>query len=983
MQPACAPAWNQFVGFDRISSTIHASTKGPDGMIYLGGRDGLYRLEGGNVKAWLPDFTDEKSLPSGKIKGLANDEHFIWIGTNSGIARFDTHSGEMERSDGLNQAMGYPIVNSLLVHDQYLFVGAQSGAYVIKRADDIVQLSVVAEFTDTGSVNALLMHDTSVLTAGEDGLWAIGADAAPRRFGLANTKLVAALTIENTLWAMSSDALFKFEPDASDWERFTADAVRGLPDTELLAFASDRRGRLWIGSRRGIARWDLNYAHPIACVNTMSGNSRAQDVSIAHLSAELGDYLFYGTSGRGAAFAPDTDDVQLIFPTGWEGLGLPNAPIWSHYIDSRGRFLAGTTRGLFIEQSAGNKRFEPVDQSVLGDLRIYSLAETLSEENDNRIWIGSTDGLYVYSDNLVEPVRLFVDADGKELRPPVFAIKQHKQKLYVGTSNGLAVLNMLTKGVEAVFTTKAEVFPPSDVPRVPLPIARVWSIDFSGDKVFVVGQDGALQLDVLHHTIVGSSQSSPTVMRQPLGYLYNVVVVGDNRLFLGTESGLIETDFAFENYQQISEINGRRLLSVMSSGRDSFGNIWMGVANSGLFRYSPTTQEWTHITQSSGLITNGVSQLGLSFSTDGKMSVSNATGASIVDLNRIELGGKLPFQVRLNEPNRNHLFAENETFYIGPQDRDLSLSFMPTDLVESGLYNVAFEMIADEEIQRTSVVPFDEMLSFVNLAPGAYTFRASVNASSGASSELVSATVVVRPYWWETTAFYVLLACLLLIVIAAYLYYRTRLVEQHQNIISQERKRIAQELHDTSLQDLFGAKMLGKTLLLDLTAEQDKQQTNRVLGLIDTAIKSLRNSVDSLSSLTDVPELSVALAGLRGAVHMPAKTDYVFEEQGSPWRVGRHRRFFVYRMIREAVNNAAKHANAEVILVTLQWSWLGLNIIVEDDGQGFDVQAGLASDTYGLNCMHTMANSAKVTLRLNSKPGEGTKVEIGVLRFVL
>ena len=972
----CTPAWNQFSGSDSISSTILSSVKGNDNLIYLGGRDALYRIEGGDVHTWFPDFTDNSALPSGRIKALAVQGDYIWVGSNSGVARLDTRTGSFERNDIVNQYLGFRPVNALLVSGGYLFVGNSDGGGVVKLATQIEDVEPVQKFDTTGALADLINYQDTILGVGEQGLWQLKLEEAVQQLGFNNESLHAIHAHEDSLWIVSSADLLRKVQAAAQWQRYTQETLEGLPEANLTTLASDKLGRLWIGSTAGLSRWNLKDAHPVKCRRTTTGSHRDQDVSIAHLSGQLGDYMLLGSSGNGAAFAPVNNVARRVVPGGHYHSGLPSNPIWSHLVDADGRLFAGTSKGLFKETFAQSGYFDAIAADIIGNLRIYSIAKFENSE----LWVGTSKGLFIDRGQGVAPVTVVFDEKQSEVSPAIFAIKRFKNRILVASAAGLLVFDYKSGKLLSFFKTHSTHQAKEDVQVVSISTARLWSIDTYQSRVFVAGNEGVFEVDIDSPKIISEFQSASNEMSQPIGYIYNVLVTEENRLLLGTESGLVETNFNFTEFNKITEVNGKKLLAVMSSGRDSFGDLWFGVANSGLFRYQPQNNSWTHLTQSNGLITNGVSQLGLSFSNDGLLVVSNGTGASIVDIETFDVSRQSELQIQAIDGPRNHLFKKDEVYQVAPEERDLVLSFLATELIEPGLHSVEYQLKTPSGATRQSSVPLNEVLTFINLSPGLYDFTAVVKATSGVVSEAIHFQFQITPYWWETIMFEVVVAFVLLAVLVTFFLYRTRLIEQRMDIIAEERKRIARELHDTSLQDVFGARMLGRTLMYDLP-DESKEKSDRFVSLIDKAIQSLRTSVDSLSKLTDVPPLSKAIKTLDNDIFLPEGTQVVIRESGTSWAIKQQIRFFVYRILREAANNAAKHAQCATITVSLEWRHFYLIATVTDNGQGFNVEDANTTDTYGLRSMECMARNAKVKFNIQSDLKRGTSVQIRLLRF--
>ena len=84
----------------------------------------------------------------------------------------------------------------------------------------------------------------------------------------------------------------------------------------------------------------------------------------------------------------------------------------------------------------------------------------------------------------------------------------------------------------------------------------------------------------------------------------------------------------------------------------------------------------------------------------------------------------------------------------------------------------------------------------------------------------------------------------------------------------------------------------------------------------------------------------------------------------------------LFRIAQEALLNAAKHAKADRIDISLKEEGEAFVMIVADDGEGFDPDKLPASreDHWGLPIMHERARAIQASLKIESGPGEGTRV---------
>lgn len=166
--------------------------------------------------------------------------------------------------------------------------------------------------------------------------------------------------------------------------------------------------------------------------------------------------------------------------------------------------------------------------------------------------------------------------------------------------------------------------------------------------------------------------------------------------------------------------------------------------------------------------------------------------------------------------------------------------------------------------------------------------------------------------------------------------------ESHFALLSDERGRIAKEMHDGLSQSLFSV-----SLELDVCRKRIKDhpgEVERRLGHMQTVL------VRSLSELRryiyDLRPVSLNTLGLVGAISQRATE--IGEARGLSVRVyteGRERAVppgveaALYRVAQEAVSNVAKHAKAHRAVLLVEYGTSDVRLVVEDDGRGFDVAA--------------------------------------------
>jgi signal transduction histidine kinase len=94
---------------------------------------------------------------------------------------------------------------------------------------------------------------------------------------------------------------------------------------------------------------------------------------------------------------------------------------------------------------------------------------------------------------------------------------------------------------------------------------------------------------------------------------------------------------------------------------------------------------------------------------------------------------------------------------------------------------------------------------------------------------------------------------------------------------------------------------------------------------------------------------------------------------GQEWALPAEVQIALYRIAQEALNNIGKHAGASRVQVHVRWSSEALNLRVQDDGRGFDPKS-MPPGRLGVGIMHERARAIGARLRIQSRPGAGTRV---------
>ncbi|HTU98816.1 MAG TPA: GAF domain-containing sensor histidine kinase, partial [Solirubrobacteraceae bacterium] len=193
-----------------------------------------------------------------------------------------------------------------------------------------------------------------------------------------------------------------------------------------------------------------------------------------------------------------------------------------------------------------------------------------------------------------------------------------------------------------------------------------------------------------------------------------------------------------------------------------------------------------------------------------------------------------------------------------------------------------------------------------------------------------------------------------------------------------ERGRWARELHDETLQALGNLRLV-------LSGSRRSGDPEVVSAAVDQALEQLELDITTLRALItelrpaalDQLGLEPALMALvdrvrRGGLEVDAEVSLAYERGEEPERQTADLETGVYRLVQEALTNAAKHGEATRATVSMVEDGAHVRVTVSDNGSGFDPNAATAG--FGLAGMRERVELLHGELSIVSAPGEGTTV---------
>ena len=240
--------------------------------------------------------------------------------------------------------------------------------------------------------------------------------------------------------------------------------------------------------------------------------------------------------------------------------------------------------------------------------------------------------------------------------------------------------------------------------------------------------------------------------------------------------------------------------------------------------------------------------------------------------------------------------------------------------------------------------------------------------------------ITKRNYWMAG-----IFVLILLMLVIAFIYYKQTKLRQ-RNIAMQaiiateesERKRIAQDLHDSVSQTMTAAK-INLTVIgeeLPFVNDEQRKRFKKAISLVDDGFREVRTISHNMAPWA-LNETGLAVVVKQFIENV--KTDAIdinFFSRGFDAPFDATTEIILYRVLQESVNNVMKHAQASRVDISLIRDEENISMTIEDNGKGFDASDPAAQAGMGLTNLRSRINFLKGKVELDSQPGKGTLVSV-------
>ncbi|MDP4245485.1 MAG: two-component regulator propeller domain-containing protein [Bacteroidota bacterium] len=887
---------------------------------------GLYKFSEGRFTNYLPDTVHIESqsnslfdlLELGGGRYLAATDQNVWLFNGHHFTLFDPH----------NPALQQQILTLAKTPRGDILIGYGRGVVWYRRTGSNGYVYAGKLFDDLG-VNKILITGQECWIATARGLrFCPDLDDAMQNPGGSSGAFIEKGLVDNifidrekNIWFTGEGGLHKFNMrgNTPSAEQIYTPA-NGLPSSAVRAIYTDQEGITWLGTDYGLAKLNENYYrfYPIQDEDPTQPDNKG-DASIIAISDDrlgrlwLGSYEGIYRMQHAQAFeSRPRDPAQHGGHAGFT---------YSMRKDRAGTLWACTATGVYTIGSGGLEKRSP--QQIVA----------MDEDKEGDLWFGAMDGkIYTLRDHEGSGGPDGSGGPGGLCEVPIPKLINEKINALYRDPAGFFWVGYALTGVR-----KYRLAPDGHLELVK---------EFTGRNGFENLRVRSFCDDRRGHLLVGTRtdgiyvfdwKTDATIAHintgsQLGGNWVKAAAIGGRQVYLATNNGLdiLDADnytakpkhIAFRNDAVPVEFN-----TVYLQG----DTVWLGTAK-GVLEYTPFRQQKNTLPPPAYIM---------------KVTIDGSVDSLVPPFS---MAGELP---KLSYRQNNIAFD-----FAG-------LSFLDEE-------NVRYTYRMEGLDKDWSPVTDRRYVNYSHLSPGTYRFRVSAQNNDGVWSEVPASMsfIIATPFWqtwWFLSLVVVTLAALM------YAFYRYRLQQALQ--IERLRVKISTDLHDDIGSTLSSISILSDIVLREAGQEQHqgmvqeiKESSISLMEKMDDIVWSINPRNDELESLMlRIKRFAAQLFEAKGI-------DYEIDIENSirHLKLPMEHRQSVYLIMKEAINNLVKYADAGRAFIRAESEGQFLRVQISDDGKGFVYETVRTGN--GIANMKSRADLMGATLHLSSSPGKGTTV---------
>ncbi|HMD19740.1 MAG TPA: two-component regulator propeller domain-containing protein [Alloacidobacterium sp.] len=931
----------------------------------------------------LTTWTTEQGLPQNFVTSLAQTpDGFLWVGTMNGLVRFDGLHFRGFSQDGPPELQGFiaalvkdggdglwiVTASSLFHYEHQRFVPILFGQRAHYRIETLAR-------SNDGEL--WLYFEGGLQHTHADKLESASLPEGAHRFSdIAESR-------DGTLWMTDRENIFRTRGGSII-------AKYSVPDCRLIY--ADRFGEVWAGDGHHLFHFDGNAFQDV------------KDPGLGNFISVMVDshHRLWMASGGLHGLSRKTGDENEVLT---DANGLASNDVRTILEDRNGDFWLGTIAGLQRLHHGIFTSYSAVDKQAGG----RSQTESIFEQKDGSVWAGTLEGGVVQWKS--GHWRRFGKAQGlspgqvrgffEHGKTPAIAIADYG--IFEWSGNKFTKMPSIPHGYvttpvvagdgsvwfriesQGLFRLK-EGRPEQLGAEVGLTGKQLWSLGVDARRMPWVGDAAGVQHwngERFEHVLATSAP--PLCVAWPA-----------NGIAVGTLNGLLVRNGGSGSGRMLTQNEGLPGNTVLDILDDGAGNLWI-VTASAIARIA--REQWTAyaegrvgrvdpeiFTEADGLKSRYVlplNEVTAMRAHDGRLWFATIEGPAVVDPHLLAAEPAQAVIDSIVVDDQHHLASD---LTVGPGRHRITFTYTSPATVAPEQTRFRYRLSGWDRdwVDAGS----SREVSYTGLPPRKYRFEVVARNREGGSSELpAQAQIILKPFFWQTKWFLILAVCLAVGIVVEITRRFTRRRAERLSMRFQERvaerERIAHQIHDTVIQDLIGATLQVELLGFQISdhPETSQQSLTSLAERMRETIARSRNMVSNLHS-TAVTQYSLVEVLRHAEAEFRSGPLPIFDlvSKGEPRQVHPLIRDEVYRICREALANAFRHADAEYVTVEVRFLPDALEVEISDDGQGMSeelLKHGRAGH-FGLRGMQAHAQRIDAALSIESEPGQGTNVILRV-----
>ena len=938
----------------------------------------------------------QNGLPGETVQSFAQTpDGFLWVGTSEGLFRFDGANFTLFSHENTPAIRENSVFCLLAGRDGRLWIGTDGGGLVEMHNGVFTAFTPSDGFTD-GFVRALFEDRGGALwVATDSGLFRVKAGKVNRVdnrpdmptngfHGLFEDHSGRMWVGAGRLFAIHNGQPLEYTLGGDDNQH----RIKSIVETA--------DGSLWVGTVSGLYRLQPGGKRFVQVQNVWGTVRTLREVS--------GGELWAGTIGQG------------IFRIRYQARGVKvtrltaPSPLVSNTVLS---IFADDARNLWIGTQVGMIRLSrtPVRVLLLPGAADSDFG-TVSLDTDGSLWAASNQLVHIVASRII-PIR-FPGMGNAHVRN---VLRTRDGTLWLGT-DGSGVFRVSSKGLTRF--TKSQGLVNNFVRGM---------LEARDGSLWIATDSGLSHLDGNgFHNFTTNNGLSHFSLRSLLQDRNGDIWVGSERGVTHLRNGTPVHDGTTDALKDEK---------VWAEHEDSDGGLWFGTWMHGLFRFRNGTL--THYTTANGLASNSI----FSILEDSSRHIWLSGPQGVMLLNRDELDAQAqdPAQTFLLRFYRANTGEMPVRFYGGTQPAGIITRggepWFPTNQGLWGNHPAEFDpsilshlaigalsvdgrtvphtdsltlaagqsrleigyepvmLSSQNDLQfRYRMTGFDKdwtrtdsthrSATYTNLPAGKYTFIVEA-WEMGHPERAVRASIQLakQPYFYRTPWFIAL--CVLSLGLISVIAYQVRMKQVHDRFgaVLAERSRLAREMHDTLIQGCAGV-----SAMLEATWSCESDDHESRMHLIDYANTQIRAMMDEArQAIWDLrheagdTDLVTRIREMAGRLSREYSVSLTSSSFGEPFPLGHEQTHELLMVAREAFFNAILHGHPNTIGAEVRFTPQALELVIVDDGRGFDPAANLQEDgRYGLRGVKERVERLGGTLAIESAPFRGTCVRVTVPR---